>query len=467
MENTLDTPCGMDRRGFMKMAGAGAVSAALAGLSGCGPGGGPRAGGREVPMGKMTYRTDPRNGNKLSLLGFGMMRLPRVPRRRGESLPDANDLDQEAINELVDYAIAHGVNLFDTSPVYCKGFSEKATGEALSRHPRDKYFISTKLSNSRPPQAKEREASLRMYHKSFEDLRVDYIDYYFVHNVGSHQAFKERYLDNGMLDFMFREKEAGRVRNVGWSFHGDGDFFADLMSAGYPWDFVMIQLNYLDWGKVVSAARTNIDARRQYEICVEKGVPIWIMEPLLGGGLAAPHYKARERMMQSDPSASAASWALRFAGDLPGVTTVLSGMTFMDHLQDNITTYSPLVQLNDGDKDMLNDASDIILHNRTINCTKCQYCMPCPYGIDIPEVFTHYNRSLNEGNFPDDRQSDDYKRARRAFLVGMDRNVSPVRQASRCINCRLCVSSCPQRLDIPAELQRIDAFIENLRRTDV
>jgi len=458
MENTSDTSACIDRRGFMKMAAAGA---ALAAVGGCGPQGGGLQAKREVPAGRMTYRVDPKNGNRLSLLAFGMMRLPRVARARGESLPDTNDLDQEAVNELVDYAIEHGVNLFDTSPVYCKGFSEKATGEALSRHPRDKYYISTKLSNSRPPDAKGREESIRIYNRSFENLKVDYIDYYFAHNVGSHEALKERYVDNGILDFMFKEKEAGRVKNIGWSFHGDGDFF-EYMAGAYPWDFAMIQLNYLDWG--IAQGMTNVNAQRQYDILTEKNIPVWVMEPLLGGVLAVPHYKARGRMMQADPDASAASWALRFAASFPNVVTILSGMMFKEHMEDNITTYSPLEPLSDAERKMLlEDVSQIALENRNINCTKCQYCMPCPYGIDIPEVFAHYNRSMNEGNYPDDRQSPDYKRARRAFLVGLDRSVSPIRQASRCINCKLCISSCPQRIDIPAQMQRIDKFVEELR----
>ncbi|MCL1945805.1 MAG: aldo/keto reductase [Chitinivibrionia bacterium] len=456
----------IDRRNFMKLAGAGVAGAAIsATLGGCDNSKLLQTQTKTVPADKMTYRTDPKNGNKLSLLGFGMMRLPRVQRKRGESLPDTNDLDQEAVNELVDYAIAHGVNLFDTSPVYCKGFSEKATGEALSRHPRDKYYIATKMSNSRPPHAKNREESIKIYHRSFEDLKVDYIDYYFVHNVGNNTALNERYIDNGMLDFMFKEKEAGRVKNIGWSFHGDGDFF-EYMAGAYPWDFTMIQLNYLDWNVNMGGGgtSTNISARRQYEILTEKEIPVWIMEPLLGGVLSMPHYKARERMMQADSQASAASWAFRFAGGLPNVTTVLSGMMFMDHLQDNIRTYSPLTPLNDSENEMLlGDVSRIAMEYRNINCTKCQYCMPCPYGIDIPEIFSHFNRSLNEGNYPDDRQSDDYKRARRAYLVGMDRNVSPLRQASRCINCDLCISACPQRINIPREMRRIDEFSEKLR----
>jgi predicted aldo/keto reductase-like oxidoreductase len=454
----MDNQCtnAIDRRAFMKLLGA---SAALAAVGGCGGGKASSAAVKGVPTDKMTFRVDPGNGNKLSLLGFGMMRLPRVPRARGESLPDTNDLDQEAVNELVDYAVAHGVNYFDTSPVYCKGFSERATGAALSRHPRDKYFIATKMSNQR---ARSREESLNIYRKSFEDLRVDYIDYYLLHSVGSRDNFKERYIDNGMLDFLVKEREAGRIRSLGWSFHGEGDLFEYLMSE-YKWDFTMIQVNYFDWRVAAGTNRSDMGARRQYEILAEKGVPAVIMEPLLGGGLAMPHYKAREKMAQADPDASAASWAFRFAGSLPNVLTVLSGMAFIDHLQDNIRAYSPLAPLTDADNAMLDEVAKVMTEYRNLTCTKCQYCMPCPYGLDIPEIFAHFNRSMNEGNFPDDRQSPDYRRARRAFLVGLDRSVSPIRQANRCTGCKQCVASCPQRIDIPAQMQRIDKFVETLK----
>ena len=456
-----DKPYCMNRRDFMKLVGAGAAGAALAFLGGCKPGSDSQTRGRVVPADKMTYRTDPKNGNKLSLLGFGMMRLPRVARGRGESLPDVNDIDQEAVNELVDYAIEHGVNVFDTAPPYCKGFSEKSTGEALSRHPRNKYYVSTKLSNHRSADLKTRANSLKIYYKSFEDLKVDYIDYYLLHSVGNLKAFRERYVDNGILDFLIKEKEAGRIRSLGWSFHGDFDFFEYMMTGKYPWDFVMVLGNYLDWDNVVG--RANIISRRQHEILEKKNIPAVVMSPLMGGGLAMPHYRAREQMVQADSDASAASWGLRFIGSQPNVLTVFSGMTFMDHLQDNITTYSPLVPLAANEQAMLNGITDIMLQFRNIVCTKCQYCMPCPYGVDIPEILMHYNRCLNEGNFPDDRQSDDFKRARRAFLVGMDRNISTLRQANRCINCGQCIPNCPQRINIPQEMQRIDRFVEKLK----
>ena len=172
----------------------------------------------EIPTDRMTYRTSPTTGDKVSLLGFGMMRLPSVG---GRSAREGNeDIDQEMVNELVDYAIAHGVNYFDTSPAYCRGKSEHATGIALNRHPRDKYFIATKLSNFSPT-TWSREASIAMYRNSFKELQVDYLDYLLLHGVGmggGMEEFENRYMKNGILDFLLEERKAGRIRNLGFSY---------------------------------------------------------------------------------------------------------------------------------------------------------------------------------------------------------------------------------------------------------
>ena len=455
-----ENPTCLSRREFIKVLGAGTAAVALSSATGCSNDHVPD---NIVPIGKMTYRADPKNGNMLSLLGYGMMRLPQVARRRGEALPDVNDIDQEAVNLLVDYAIAHGVNVFDTAPMYGKGFSETVTGIALSRHPRNSYFISTKLSNQRPPQTFE--AAQRMYYNSFERLKVDYIDYYFLHNLGNMGAFNSRFIDNGMLAFLLKEKEAGRIRSLGWSFHGEGEFL-EYMSQNYPWDFTMINSNYLNWSRGnwrAGGGITDVRSQNMYEVLERQNIPIWIMGPLMGGGLSNVHYQARALLTQKNSEASTASWGFRFVGGLPNVVTVLSGMTFMDHLRENIITFSPLKPLTDDEKQLLlDDVANIASQYRNINCTKCQYCMPCPYGLDIPELFIHYNKCMNEGNYPVNNKSETYKAARRAFLIGMDRAVHPLRQADRCTGCRLCLP-CPQSINIPNELRRIAGFVEQLR----
>ena len=406
----------------------------------------------------MTYRTHHANHDQVSLLGYGMMRLPLIPSPDGTH----DSIDQEAVNELVDYAIAHGVNYFDTSPVYVQGGSEKSTGIALKRYPRDKYFIATKLSNF---SNYTRENSIAMYRKSFDDLQVDYIDYYLLHSIGNGgiETFRARYIDNGMIDFLLEERKAGRIRNLGFSFHGTQEVFDEVlaMHESVHWDFVQIQLNYVDW---LHASGRNVNADYLYAELTKRNIPAIIMEPLLGGRLSNVHDHIAAKLKQRTPEASVASWAFRFAGSLPNVLTVLSGMTYMEHLQDNLRTYSPLQPLTNDEKDFLEETAQLMLRYPTIPCNDCKYCMPCPYGLDIPGILLHYNKCINEGNVPASSQDENYRKARRAFLIGYDRSVPKLRQANHCIGCHQCVPHCPQSIDIPKELQRIDRFVEELKQ---
>ena len=197
---------------------------------------------------------------------------------------------------------------------------------------------------------------------------------------------------------------------------------------------------------------------------VKRDIPVVIMEPLLGGRLSKLNTHLVARLKERRPEESVASWAFRFAGSPEKVLTVLSGMTYKEHLVDNIKTYSPLEPLTDEEKDFLEDTAQMMLRFPTVPCTDCKYCMPCPYGIDIPAIFTHYNRCVNEGNVPKSSQDEGYRAARRAFLVGYDRSVPKLRQASHCIGCNTCTSHCPQSIDIPAELHRIDGYVEQLKQ---
>lgn len=421
-----------------------------------------------IPTDQMTLRTNPSSGDKVSLLGFGMMRLPSVSGRSAREGTD-EEIDQEMVNEMVDYAMAHGVNYFDTSPAYCKGLSERSTGIALSRHPRESYFIATKLSNF-APSTWSREASIAMYHNSLKELKVDYIDYLLLHGIGmgddGMQAFNDRYIKNGLLDFLLAERAAGRIRNLGFSYHGDVKVFDYLLSkqSEYHWDFVQIQLNYLDWTYAKQINPRNTNAEYLYNELAKLSIPAVIMEPLLGGRLSNLDNSIVARLKQREPDRSVASWAFRFAGSFPGVLTVLSGMTRMEHLQDNLRSYAPLDPLSAEDFSFLQDIATQMMEVKTIPCNDCKYCMPCPYGLDIPAILLHYNKCLNEGNIIDNPADTAYKQARRAFLIGYDRSVPKLRQANHCIGCNQCNPHCPQRIDIPAEMQRIDVFAEQLKR---
>lgn len=465
MSNNKD----MTRRRFLQVFGAGTMATAAA-LTGCKNGrkddmttGDSRQ--TEPPVGKMTYRKNPKTGQQVSLLGFGMMRLPTddgAAARESEA-----PIDQEMVNRLVDYAMEHGVNYFDTSPAYCKGLSERSTGIALSRHPRDSYYVATKLSNFNP-ETWTREESMKMYRASFSELQVDYIDYYLLHGIGmgGMDALRGRYLDNGMLDFLVDERRAGKIRNLGFSYHGDVAVFDYLLSLHdkYKWDFVQIELNYLDWEYADEINPRNTDAVYLYAELHKRGIPAVIMEPLLGGRLAnIPQYLAVE-MKRRRPEQSVASWAFRYAGTPDGVLTVLSGMTYMEHLKDNLLTYCPLEQVSKEESDFLHDVAEKIVGLETIPCNDCKYCMPCPYGVDIPAIFVHYNKCKNEGRLPRNTKDEDYERLRREYLIGLDRSVPRLRQAAHCIGCGQCESHCPQGIRIPHELRIIDRYVERLKQ---
>ncbi|MDE7472902.1 MAG: aldo/keto reductase [Muribaculaceae bacterium] len=448
----------IERRDFLKKLGVGSVLAGAA-LAGC---------RREVADkiaadskttdgvdGEMTYRVNHNTGDRVSLLGYGMMRLPYT----------GGDIDQEAVNELIDYALEHGVNYFDTSPVYCQGKSEESTGIALSRHPRDSYFIATKLSNFSPSTWPYAE-SVKMFENSLKALRTDYIDYLLLHAVGGGgiPTLNDRFINNGVLKYLQQQRENGRIRNLGFSFHGDVEVFDHLLAmhdAGEAhWDFVQIQHNYVDWHNKEGNAKRSEYLYGELE---RRNIPAVIMEPLLGGRLSHLPDHLANSLKERRPQDSLASWAFRFAGTQPDVLTVLSGMTYMEHLQDNLRTYSPLDPCSDEEVEQLIHTAALLDKYPLVPCTECQYCMPCPYGLNIPAIFKHYNKCVNEGKVAESANDPNYAEARRAFLIGYDRSVPKLRQASHCTGCGECLSHCPQSIKIPQRLHDIDSYVETLR----
>lgn len=457
----------------MKALGLGTVAAATPAIVSCAADNN-RSPKQEPPVGKMTYRKNPKTGEQVSLLGYGMMRLPLVDSEGSAREDKEAEIDQEMVNRQVDYAIEHGVNYFDTSPAYCRGQSEHATGIALARHKREEFYIATKLSNF-APESWSREAGIEMFQNSLKELQVDYIDYMLLHGIGmgdddAMEAYRARYVDNGILDYLVEQREKGTIRNLGFSYHGDiavFDYLLQMQDEGeIQWDFVQIELNYLDWRYADEINDRNTDAEYLYAELESRNIPAVIMEPLLGGRLAKLPDPLAKKLLSRDPEQTVASWAFRYAGSFPSVLTVLSGMTRMEHLKENLNTYCPLNPLNEQEMRYLDtELADEMMQYNTIPCNDCKYCMPCPYGIDIPAIFVHYNKCLTEGNVIRELdKGSEYFKARRAFLIGYDRSVPKLRQADHCIGCGQCESHCPQRIRIPHELHRIAAYVEAIKQ---
>ena len=406
---------------------------------------------KEATPNRMTYRVQHGSGEQISLLGFGMMRLPD---------------DQEEVNRLVDYAIEHGVNYFDTAPMYMGGRSEVLTGNALSRHPRDKYYVATKMSNQR---IWDFDEAKQMYEQSFQRLKVDYIDYYLLHSIGGGgmDTLNKRFLDNGLLDFLLKERDAGRIKHLGFSYHGDVRPFDWLLDRQdqYHWDFVQIQMNFLDWrhASMRGGRRVDADAEYLYNKCEKAGVQCVIMEPLRGGAFGRMASEFTDQLKAVRPDDSTARWAFRWVGSYPNILTTLSGMNQMEHLVDNVQTFSPLEVCTEAENALLAAIADQLAGFPTIPCTTCSYCMPCPYGVDIPGNFAYYNEQVNSHVLPlPDKQAADYAARKQQFLEGMRKALPNAEAWARsCADCEECLPKCPQQIRIPNQMSRI---VELLRK---
>ena len=355
---------------------------------------------------------------KLSGLGMGAMRLPVV---------DGNDsrIDETKTQAMVDYAMEQGVNYYDTAWGYHDGHSETVMGKALSRYPRESYYLATKFPGYDLSNMDKVE---EIFEKQLEKCGVEYFDFYLFHNVCEMNI--DAYLDEkyGIYEYLMKQKEAGRIRHLGFSAHGNLDVMKRFLDAyGKDMEFCQIQLNFLDW--------TFQGAKEKVELLKEWNIPVWVMEPLRGGKLAKLAAEDEKALKALRPEENIPAWAFRFLQSVPGVTMVLSGMSNLQQMQDNIHTFAEDKPLTEKEMDTLLQIADGMVKKIVLPCTACHYCTShCPQGLPIPELLALYNEHcFTEGG----------------FIAPMALSAYPQEKLpSACIGCRSCEAVCPQQIKI-------------------
>lgn len=358
---------------------------------------------------------------QVSLLGLGTMRLPcKTPIKR-----EANPLiNYQKGQELVDIAYDNGVNYYDTAFMYHAGKSEKFIGAALKKYPRDSYFLADKLPIWMCPKQSDME---KIFQKQLERTGADYFDFYLLHSLNKENFDKcEKF---GAYDFVVKKQREGKIKNIGFSFHGTIDDLKEIVSA-YHWDFAQIQMNYLDW--------KNQDAETQYKILTDAGIPVIVMEPVRGGSLANVSADIEAMFKKARPDSSVASWAMSFVASHPNVITILSGMNSPEQMYDNLGTLTDFKPLSDTEMKICLNAAAMMNKNEIIPCTGCDYCADCPKGVKISTIFSVYNK-IKTGELTEEQGRGEY--------AEIDVN------ASECIGCGKCASHCPQSINIPEMLK--------------
>lgn len=401
---------------------------------------------------KMTTRIDKKSGNEISLLGFGCMRFPVVETEQDGKTVRKIDMEKSA--QLVDYAYSHGINYYDVAYPYHRGEAELAIGKLLKKYPRESFFLANKMPTWL---ITDLDKAKQIFQEQLDKCQVEYFDYYLLHALSDKETYEKAYNENGVYNYLLEEKKAGRIKNLGFSFHGNEEFF-DYLLAQHDWDFVQIQMNYMDW--------EDQNAEYLYNELAKRNIPVIIMEPLQGSNLAKLNNRAEEILLNTDSTHSIASWAFRFVGSKPAVITILSGMTQMEHLVDNINTFTNFKPLSSQEEQVLADAKLEFRKSKQIKCTGCSYCQPCPQGVDIPAIFAAYNKSVLENNIPDveNPNSTEFERRKEAFLKNYYDKVPEGSRADKCTGCGQCITKCPQSLQIPDKIQEIKTLVEELEK---
>lgn len=356
-------------------------------------------------------------GDRVSGLAFGTMRLPQKD----------GTIDQEQVNRMTDYAIENGVNYFDTAYPYHEGKSELAIGEALSKHPRDSFFLADKFPGHQFMKKYDCEGIFR---EQLAKCRVEYFDFYLLHNIYENSLPTYKNEEYGIIDYFVEQKRQGKIRHLGFSTHARAENLEGILDYlesrfGEKPDFCQIQLNYMDW--------TLQEAKSKVEMLGSRGIPIMVMEPVRGGKLADLGEENNARLKAARPEESIASWAFRWLMEVPGVTTVLSGMSNFEQMQDNVKTFSEDKPLTNEEMEMVMEIAESL--KQGVPCTACRYCCEgCPMELDIPMLLAGYNDMKFQSS----------------LTVAMQMDGTPKEKwPYNCIGCGACVAVCPQQIDIP------------------
>jgi predicted aldo/keto reductase-like oxidoreductase len=364
----------------------------------------------------MQKRLMGKTGEEVSLLGFGCMRFPTKDKMT----------DMTKVQKMVDYAMEHGVNYYDTAYVYGDGDSERAIAQALKKYPRDSYYLADKLPLWEVKSESDME---KIFNTSLERLGTDYFDFYLVHAMDRTRI--EPLKKFNVIEFLKKKRSEGKIKHIGFSFHDSPETLEEIVQL-FDWEFVQLQLNYLDW--------KAFNAKSLYDVLCRHDIPCVVMEPIRGGSLSNPPKKVTEIFSRVNSTISPSAWALKFCASQPQIKVILSGMSDFSQVKENIETLGNFTPMGEKELSALDEAVNYLASLPHILCTGCEYCMPCPKNVYIPAIFRAYNTFVSFG---------DEKRLK----ADLENEIKD-RGTENCVKCGLCKTKCPQHLDIPNLLPR-------------